>query len=457
MTIEIFPDRRAKSVARNASELVVTIPTLHGDQVRALAQQRAHERFAVRCGRRWGKTVLGETFACDDAIKGRAVGWFAPNYKTASAAFKDITAYLTPIKLHSNKTDGFVATRTGGSVEVWTLENENAGRSRRYDTVIFDEAAFGDDNLMDVWEQAIEPTLLDFQGRCIVLSNTNGINRRNFFWRICNQPEHGFSVYHAPSWKNPLVPRRKIGESYEEWLARRAFVFGRLRAKRPPLVYAQEYLAEFVDWSGVAFFEKEKLLVDGLPVAMPTICDIVFAVIDSAAKTGKENDGTAVIYFAQSDRIGWPLVILDYELMQIEGQLLDTWLPTVFTKLQGFAAQCRARMGVAGVWIEDKSTGMVLLQRAQTLGMNVHAIDNATTALGKSERAISASPHVYQGAVKISHVAYDNVITYKGVTENHLLTQVTGFRVGVKDQVDDDLLDCFTYGINLGLGNAEGF
>jgi hypothetical protein len=33
-----------------------------------------------------------------------------------------------------------------------------------------------------------------------------------------------------------------------------------------PLVYAQEYLAEFVDWSGVAFFSREKLLADNLPL-----------------------------------------------------------------------------------------------------------------------------------------------------------------------------------------------
>ena len=57
----------------------------------------------------------------------------------------------------------------------------------------------------------------------------------------------------------------------------------------PLLVYAQEYLAEFVDWMGVAFFSREKLLIDG-SVPYPQWCDIVFAVIDTASKTGTEND-----------------------------------------------------------------------------------------------------------------------------------------------------------------------
>ena len=65
-----------------------------------------------------------------------------------------------------------------------------------------------------------------------------------------------------------------------------------------PLVYQQEYLAEFVDWAGVAFFGREKLLENGQPVPSPTSCDCVFAVIDTASKTGTDHDATAVTFFA---------------------------------------------------------------------------------------------------------------------------------------------------------------
>jgi hypothetical protein len=44
------------------------------------------------------------------------------------------------------------------------------------------------------------------------------------------------------------------------------------------VVYAQEYLAEFVDWSGVAFFSREKLLADNLSLPVPPWCEGVFAV-----------------------------------------------------------------------------------------------------------------------------------------------------------------------------------
>jgi hypothetical protein len=51
----------------------------------------------------------------------------------------------------------------------------------------------------------------------------------------------------------------------------------------PPslLVYAQEYLSEFVDWAGVGFFARDKLPDNGEPVPYPARCDGVVAVIDT--------------------------------------------------------------------------------------------------------------------------------------------------------------------------------
>jgi hypothetical protein len=39
------------------------------------------------------------------------------------------------------------------------------------------------------------------------------------------------------------------------------------------------------------------------------------------------------------------------------------------------------------------------------------------------------------------------VVSYKGDTANHLRRQVIGYRVGNKEQIEDDLLDTFTYGV----------
>lgn len=204
--------------------------------------------------------------------------------------------------------------------------------------------------------------------------------------------------------------------------------------------------------------DESGALKSHIPVDMPKRCDVVFAVIDSAAKTGKSNDGTAVTYFAYTDGHPVPLVVLDWDVVQIEGALLEAWLPTVFEYMETLARECGARFGTnAGVHIEDKSTGIVLLQQSQNKGLNVKAIDSKLTSLGKSERAINCSPYISQGKVKISRRAYDRTKVFKEATKNHFLSQVLGFRVGTKDMSADDLLDCATYGIALALGSSEGF
>lgn len=423
-----------------------------------VTNRRARFR-AVRCGRRWGKTALDVTEACDAAAKGLLVGWFAPEYKLLAEAYRDIEGVLDPIKKSASR-DGVYHTITNGRVDFWSLENENAGRSRKYHLVIIDEAAFTKNTMMGIWDKSIYPTLLDYTGRALVTSNTNGVDSENFFWQICNEQRHGFVQYHAPTQNNPHLPMQEPGESDDDYQVRRAEVFADLKATRHPLVYQQEILADFVDWSGVAFFSLEKLLEHGRPVPTPPRCDVVYAVIDCATKTGKENDGTAVVYCALTKHgAGHPLVILDWDIVQIEGALLETWLPGVLSNCELLAMRCKARHGSIGALIEDKDAGQILLQQARRRKLPANSIDSKLTSLGKDERALSVSGYVYQDKVKLSVEAHEKVVNYKGTSRNHLISQVTSFRIGDKDAAKraDDLLDGFVYSIAVGLGDSGGF
>ena len=419
---------------------------------------RATRRLAVRCGRRWGKTDFGKVIACDRAMKGHPVGWFAPDYKVMSEAYNEIVDVLLPAKRSSSKMEGVIRTRTGGRIDFWTLENDRAGRSRKYKDALIDEGAFTKPNMMAVWEQSIEPTLLDLGGRCVVMSNANGVAPDNFFHQICTDPRFGFTEYHAPSEQNPYVPARRPGEADEDWLARRAATFAALKARSHPLVYRQEYGAEFVDFSGVAFFSRANLLDGDRPVAWPAGCDSVFAVIDSAVKSGKEHDGTAVSYWAYSSFGTHRLTCLDWDIVSIDGAMLEAWVPSVFARLEELARACRARFGVQAVWIEDAQSGSILLQQCALRGLDAQALPAVLTAAGKDARAINASGPVHRGEVKISDFAHDKVVEFKGQARNHFMTQVFGFRVGDKQAATraDDLLDTFTYAVAVALGDSGG-
>jgi terminase large subunit-like protein len=440
-----------------ATTAAVRLPTFHAAQAKLRWTMR-HARFVVaRCGRRWGKNVVGESVATDDATKGLTVGWFAPENRRAAESYNVINELLDPIKKNSSKTDHVIRTITGGQVDFWSLEDENAGRGRKYHRAIFDEAAFTKPKTtLETWQRSVKPTLLDYRGRALIMSNTNGIDPDNFLYAICQDPTHGFVQFHAPTRSNPFLPKEEVEA---------------LQRDNLPLVYQQEYLAEFVDWSGAAFFSRDKLLLNGEPVEDPVRCEAVFAVVDSATKTGKKNDGTGMVIFAlirhtvrpvtADGKVGPPysLVILDWDLIQIEGASLELWLPGVFDLLNDYAAKCKAVQGSLGAMIEDKSSGTILLQQAQKkFPGRAHPIDSKLTALGKDERAISVSGYHYRGLCRISRRAYEKVTNYKGTTRNHLLGQVVGFRVGDKDATrEDDLLDCYCYGLAITLGNAEGF
>jgi hypothetical protein len=376
-----------------------------------------------------------------------------------------LTEMLAPIVTASSRTPPVIRLSTGGRLDFWSLESSIPGRGRGYRRIVIDEAAFtkdgdnhDDDSMMALWEKGIKPTLYDDGGHALVCSNSAGKNPDNFFYNICNDPSYGFQEYHATTMENPLLPKRAAKESVEAWLERQAQFRADLVKDNDPLVYSQEYMAEFVDWSGAAFFSREKLLFDGQPLPLPARCDGVFAIIDTASKTGTDNDATAVIFFA-SDSVGRArLLILDWDIAQIEGAVLETWLPNVFARLEVLARLCGARHGSIGAFIEDKNSGTILLQQALRRQMPARAIDSKLTMLGKDERAISVSGYVHRELVKYTECAFNKTVVYKTRSRNHLLEQIESFRVGDKGgDREDDLLDTFCYGIALALGNSAGF
>ena len=204
-----------------------------------------------------------------------------------------------------------------------------------------------------------------------------------------------------------------------------------------------------------ALFRETDLLYDGQPVPEPFAIDGVFAVIDSALKSGHEHDSTGVVYFAVSRFTGHPLTIIDYDKVKIDAAYLIDWLPSVDDRLEELAKLTAARNGNVGIYIEDKASGIVLLQQAKRNNIKVTDIDSKLTAIGKDGRAIKISPHVHSGRVKISKYAYNKVTTANGRSKNYLLSEITTHKIGVPTKDHDDLLDCFCYGVAIGLGDYK--
>lgn len=309
---------------------------------------------------------------------------------------------------------------------------DGIGRGDRTSLYMVDEAAFLEHSGL------AESSLSDTTNCRIDISTSNG-SQNAFADRRNALPERQVFTFH---WRDD--PRRD-----KAWELKK-------RGEIAAAVFDREFGISYDE--GGSFFAESSLLVDGQPIDTPQLVDGVFAIIDTAMKTGQEHDGLAVTYFSLCRTgVTFPLCVLDWDYTQIEGAFLVNWLPGVFKTLELLAAECKARNGSVGAWIEDKQSGTVLLQQAYNHNWNAHAIDTKLTAMGKSERSIDVSANVHRGEVKFTRRAYERVVNFKGVTKNHLWSQIMGFRPGNQDKVQDDCHDTFTYGIAIALGNQKGF
>ena len=421
-------------------DVEIALPQLHADQMRVW---RAKGRFnAVRCGRRWGKTIMLAVIAARSALRGQQVGIFVPEYSQWAEIYSLLLKILADVISEKSRTSKHIVLKTGGKIDFWQLtDNILAGRGRTYHVVLIDEAAFTKSPQMidEIWPKAIKPTLWTTGGSVWVFSTPLGKSADNFFYSVCNSPD--FVEHYAPTSGNPYISAADMEKE---------------KAITDPLVWRQEFDGEFVDWSRLAFFDMSKCLIDGQPIPYPAHCEYVFATLDTAVKTGKTHDGTALCLWSWDNLENHRLTLLDWDVLQIEGALLEEWLPTVFQRLEALAVECGARRGSAGCWIEDKSSGMVLIQQAARRGWPAHAIDSKLTAMGKDERAISVSGYVYRGMMKLSDVAYNKTSVFKGKSQNHFTHQFFEYRIGVKNQIDD-ALDAGCYGIIIACGNNEGY
>jgi hypothetical protein len=217
--------------------LDIEIPQLHPAQQRILDEAK---RFNVCCcGRRFGKNVLGLNRLIYTALAGKPAAWFSPSYKLLSPVWRELQSTLRPLTTDSSEQEKRLELKGGGSIEMWSLDSPDAGRGRAYALVVIDEAA----RVMELehaWTETIRPMLSDYSGGAWFLSTPKGVS--SFFHTLYSygpdvmRPE--WACWQMPTSANPFIPPVEI-ESARQELPERSF--------------AQEYLAQFCNWTGAVF------------------------------------------------------------------------------------------------------------------------------------------------------------------------------------------------------------
>lgn len=450
-----LPDRSLDGFLSRSSDpprdaIVLPETPLHPSQVEALDLIRGNRRVVLVCGRRWGKSSLLVALAVDAALSGQRVGIFAPTRTLLSPLLHAVAHALRGVKGATiNRMFGEIRLPNGGHVDFWSIDHtQRAGRGRAYHLVLIDEAGHDETYLTDAFQVAIAPTLLDYAGSIVEASTPNGVSPDNHFWRVAHLSEMGFVVHHAPTSANPHLPVEEIAA---------------LRATMRPEEAAQELDALFVDMAGVSIFPLAALLENGQPVADDRPIDTIGVAIDSAAgETGFEHDGTAaVIYGLRQPRAAgddFAMTILDWDVRSLALGAAGAWLRHVNDLYRSWVARARPRLGLDGFHIEKPAMGLRLLELAGEQRLPATALPTDWVELGKDGRALMAEPHILGGRVKLAKTAYDKRMEFKGAVHNHLVAQLTGFRLFDRKagKRADDLSDAAIYAVLRCLGDGRG-
>lgn len=236
--------------------LKIELPSLHAGQV---SVYQARKRFnVVQCGRRWGKTVFGEVIACEGSLANESIGWFAPTYKYLEEVWRDLNRDLKPAIRSSSFQQKRIELVTGGTIECWTMDGPDPGRSRKYHKVILDECGIVK-NLLAIWRESVLATLADYSGEAWFLGTPKGRREFHTLFAKAEQGDDDWASFRMPTSSNPVIDPKEIAMAKREL---------------PPQIFAQEFEGIPADDGGNPFgmlaisecFALGKTITDWVPV-----------------------------------------------------------------------------------------------------------------------------------------------------------------------------------------------
>lgn len=219
----------------------------------------------IRCGRRFGKTRLSIGHLFGEALThpGTIYWYVAPTYRQAKMIAWDMVKKLlrdvVPEYLIEsvNETDLSVRFTNNSKLELRGAENKDSLRGTQLGGVILDEYAMMSPS---VWEEIIQPMLIDTKGWAWFTSTPKGYNH---FYELEKKtigfPEWGH--FHYTSKDNPYLPQDEI-VSLEGSMSRSSF--------------EQEILAQYTRFEGLVYPEFDPTLhvVKEMPKDDPIVSTI---------------------------------------------------------------------------------------------------------------------------------------------------------------------------------------
>lgn len=344
-----------------ATQARIKLPPFHPRQ-REIALDDARFKVAA-CGRRFGKTRLGAALCIMTAGQRGRAWWVAPTYKVSEVGWRLIHRMAQQVPgVIIQKSDRMVILPNGGEIQVRSADNPDSLRGEGLDFVVLDECAFIHE---DAWQEALRPALSDRKGRGLFISTPKG---RNWFWRLwqkcLDDHDHEWRGWQLPTADNPFIDAAEIEAA---------------RLGLPERIFAQEYLAQFLDDAGGVFRRVMEAATATPQDGMIGGREYVFGV-----DWGRSNDFTAI-------------AVLDVTTSELVA--LDRFNQIDYTTQVGRLTALAERFRPTAIVAEANSIGTPLIEQLRANGLPV--VPFTTTNATKQVIVDALALAFERGAIRI--------------------------------------------------------
>tara|TARA_Y100000385_G_scaffold85253_1_gene87484 strand:- start:653 stop:1909 length:1257 start_codon:yes stop_codon:yes gene_type:complete len=384
----------------------IDFPPLHE------AQQTVKDdeaRWKILCaGRRFGKSRLGVQLCLEQALDGGRVWWVAPTFAIARVGWRDVVAAASEFPKEAGVNiklgDMEVTFPSGGSISVKSADNPQRLRGEGLNYLVMDEAAFVRE---ETWTEVLRPTLTENKGSALFISTPIGMD--NWFYHLWEKADtaEDWARFQYPTVSNPIIDPAEV-ESAREDLGE--------------LVFAQEYLAEFIS-EGAQIFRSSwfnyfkqgvgTIWADGKKYKESELQR--FATVDLAVSTKESADYTVISvfgYHSEDDK----LFMLDMFRDRVEA-------PDIVPQIERMVGI----HNLEWVGIERAGYQLAIVQFARRQGIKIKEL---RADKDKRSRALPLSAKMERGLVYFPKDA-----DWVSEVERELLT----FPIGVHDDIVDTL------------------